>query len=360
MRAPAYRFVFIGLALFAGLTACNGGSSPAGSALAPQAARVSQAAVARAASTPDPRDLARYSSQLALTVLSFEELNFGFIASLIAPPSGCSNDETFSASGNIVTVSTFLVGANCTGTVEENSAYTIGSSDPFVSSYSSTATAGGQNYNATGILDLTANTLPFTLVYEVGQPAWGSKNSSNAQRGVALNITGTGSIGGKIQATGGSGTYAKAFSGTKAIAANETVKATKSTVKATVTGTLYEAASQSITIALSGSDWQVSGGNKVAGASIKATLVSPSGKTGEGGSFAYTYENKKDPQYPNLEGKVTASTKKLVANGLATVTMVQSGKTIATIAVDLFGYGTITFFDGSVEDITDFTVHSST
>jgi hypothetical protein len=26
LRAPPYRFVFIGLALFAGLTACNGGS----------------------------------------------------------------------------------------------------------------------------------------------------------------------------------------------------------------------------------------------------------------------------------------------------------------------------------------------
>ena len=357
MNATPLRLSLVGFGLLGALAACTSAMTGGPGPLAGNLAQQSRAqARPQATSTPDPRDLARYSSQLALTVLAFEGIDFGFVANLISPPTGCADDQEFSVSGNIVTASNYGPGSNCTGAAEETGSYTIAASSPFTSSFAATAIAGGNTYNAGGNLNLSANSLPFTYTYEIGQPSWHSQNPKNTQRGLTLNLTGSGSIGGKLSPTGGSGGYAKSFSGTKAIAATGTAKPSKKAVTVTVKGTLYESPSDSITIAPSGSIWVVSGGTEVKGASIKATLKGTNGQGG-GGSFTYAYANPKDPLDPGLIGKVTAKVKTLSNNGVLTVPLEQNGKVIATLSLDTFGYGTITYFDNSVEDITDWTIH---
>jgi hypothetical protein len=348
--------------IIASLTACSmGGAGTPAEVGQGTAARASARGTSPLSRPPDQRDLARYSAQLALTVLDFYNIDLGFIGSLLSPPQSCYNDRTFSTSGHVVTVTLYGdTNYQCAaGTAEETAAYTISVLSPFTSTFASTATAGGTGYGATGSLTLSSNTLPFTYQWEVGQPTWGSTNASNAQSGLTLAITGSGTIGGTLKATGGSGTLAKAFNGTQAAAGTGVGKGAKTSIKVTVSEKLYESASQSITIANGGSGWAASGGTPIKGASVKATFVTPSGTNGNGGSIAFTYKNPKDPLFPTVSGTVTAKAKPLyskgffIAPGLA---LVQNGKTIATLNVNFFGYGTITYFDNSVEYVTDWTI----
>jgi hypothetical protein len=337
------------------LAACGG--SKAGQAI-PQSAAFGQAERApmpAATATPDTRSLARYSSQLALGVLSTEGVNLGLIGELLSPPSGCTNDQTFSVSAATVTVSTYP-GNACQGSAEEVVAYSISAQNPFSSSFSANAPANGKNYTSTGYLSTSANSLPLTHTYEIGQPTWQSPDPKNAQRGISLTIEGSGTIGGSLKVTGGSGTYAKAFDGTKAVLASAVAKATKTGLKVTVKGSLYESTSQTITIAPVSSEWTVSGGTIVKGASVKATFLGANDQ-GDGGTFTYAYKNPKDPDYAQLDGTVTAKIKKVFVNGIGTVALVQGKTTEATLVFDQNGYGTITYFNGSVEYITDWTVH---
>ena len=349
MNASAYRFAFVALAVASGFAGCAGvdGNVPPSSSRAPLAHAVRHAT--------DPRNLARYSAQLALTILDSEDVDLGFIASLLSPPSGCFEERTFAASGEIVDVTTYAAASQCSGTPEETAAFTIGSTSPFASTFGSSASAGGSSYPATGSLTLTSNSLPFSYQAEAGQPSWQSNQATNAQRGTTTKFSGSGTIGGTLKISGASASFAHATDGTQAVLGTATAKFSSKGNTSTWKESLYESSSQSIAIAPSQSGWTVSGGSLVRGASVAAKLLNT--EKGEGGTFAFTYKNPKDPIYTWADGTVTSTESDLYDNGgIATVTLVSKGGTIATLSFDTHGYGTITYFDNSVEYVTDWTI----